>query len=198
MRIGLTGGIASGKSTVAALFAQLGVPVIDTDAIARDLVAPGSPALAAIVGRFGNEILDSTGGLDRRQLRQRIFAEPRARTDLEALLHPAIHAETERRSAQAGGRYQLIAVPLLAEKGLGARYDRVLVVDCDPGLQRRRLALRDGSSEAETEAILAAQAPRERRLAAADDVIHNDGDLRQLAEQVAELHARYLALTAAT
>lgn len=194
LRVGLTGGIASGKSTVAALFAQLGVPIIDTDQISRDLVMPGSPLLGAITDRFGQGILDEAGQLDRRRLRGLVFADPQARADLEALLHPAIHAETERRSAQAGGAYQLIAVPLLTEKGLAQRYDRVLVVDCDPAIQRARLKVRDGSGEAEAAAILAAQASRESRLAVADDVIRNDGDLVHLASQVAALHGRYLLL----
>lgn len=194
MRIGLTGGIASGKSTVGALFAQLGVPVIDTDEIARHVVEPGSETLSAIVRRFGSAILTADGHLDRRRLREIVFADPQARQDLEALTHPAIHAETERRSAAAGGRYQLIAVPLLAEKGLASRYDRVLVVDCDPATQQARLQLRDGSGEGQARAMLAAQATREARLALADDVIRNDAGLPRLAEQVAALHARYVAL----
>lgn len=192
--MGLTGGIASGKSTVAALFEQLGIPVIDTDHIAREIVAPGSPALAAISSRFGAAVLDAQGRLDRGALRRIVFADSAARADLEAITHPAIHAETERQCRAAGGPYQLIAVPLLAEKGLKSRYDRVLVIDCDPVLQRWRLQLRDGSEPREADAILAAQASREARLAIADDVIHNDGDLRQLASQVAALHDCYSAL----
>ncbi|MEY4760845.1 MAG: hypothetical protein RLZZ200_701 [Pseudomonadota bacterium] len=194
MRIGLTGGIASGKSTVAALFEQLGVPVIDTDQIARDIVSPGSPALTEIARRFGPSILDAQGRLDRRTLRRIVFADAAARTDLEAITHPAIHAETERRCRVAGGAYQLVAVPLLAEKGLKRRYDRVLVVDCDPSVQRLRLQLRDGSSPEEVDAILAAQAGRHARLALADDVIRNDADLRHLASEVATLHERYSRL----
>ena len=194
LRVGLTGGIASGKSTVAALFEQLGVPVIDTDRIAREIVAPGSPTLAAITERFGAAVLDDRGGLDRRALRRIVFADASARADLEALTHPAIHAETERQSLAAGGRYQLIAVPLLVEKDLKHRYDRVLVVDCDPALQRLRVQLRDGSSAEEAAAILAAQASREARRAVADDVIVNDSDLVRLATQVAALHDRYSAL----
>lgn len=197
LRVGLTGGIASGKSTVAALFAQLGVPVIDTDRIARDVVAPGTPVLAALVERFGAGILAADGHLDRRALRTRVFADPAARRDLEALTHPAIQAETERRSAAAGGDYQLIAVPLLAEKGLKSRYDRVLVVDCDPARQLERLIVRDGSTQGEARAILAAQAGRAERLAMADDVIRNEGDIRDLATQVEALHGRFRALAAA-
>jgi dephospho-CoA kinase len=194
LRIGLTGGIASGKSTVAALFAQLGVPVIDTDRIARDIVEPGTPTLQAIVARFGPGVLAADGRLDRRTLRQRVFSDPQARRDLEALTHPAIQAETERRSAAAGGEYQLIAVPLLAEKGLKARYDRVLVVDCDPALQRQRLLVRDGGTLADAQAILDAQASRTERLAIANEVIRNEADLGDLARQVEALHERYRAL----
>lgn len=194
LRVGLTGGIASGKSTVAALFEQLGVPVIDTDRIAREIVAPGSPALAAISSRFGAAMIDERGRLDRSTLRRIVFADAGARADLEAITHPAIQAETERQGRAAGGAYQLIAVPLLTEKGLKSRYDRVLVIDCDPALQRLRLQLRDGSTPQEADAILAAQATREARLAIADDVIRNDGDLRQLASQVAALHDCYSAL----
>ena len=197
LRVGLTGGISSGKSTVASLFSQLGVPVIDTDRIARDVVEPGTPVLTALVARFGAGILQADGRLDRRALRSRVFADPQARLDLEALTHPAIQEETERRSAIAGGPYQLIAVPLLVEKGLKSRYDRVLVVDCDPALQLQRLVVRDGSTEAEGRAILAAQAQPAERLAAADDVIRNDGDIRALAGQVEALHARYRALAVA-
>jgi dephospho-CoA kinase len=197
LRIGLTGGIASGKSTVAALFSQLGVPIIDTDQVARDIAGPGSPVLQSIASRFGTKVIDAEGGLNRRALRSLVFADPQARADLEALTHPAIQAETQRRSAVAGGLYQLIAVPLLTEKGLKDRYDRVLVVDCDPVLQRARLRLRDGSDEGEARAILAAQANRDTRLAVADDVIRNDGSLVDLARQVAELHGRYQRLASA-
>jgi dephospho-CoA kinase len=194
--VGLTGGIASGKSTVAALFQALGVPVIDTDQIARDVVAPGSPGLAAVVARFGPQLLQADGQLDRRALRARVFANPAERADLEALLHPLIHAETARRSAAAGGAYQLVAVPLLAEKQLQGRYDRVLVVDCDPALQRLRVMLRDHVDAAAAQAVLDAQASREARLAVAHDVIRNDGDIAGLARQVEALHLRYLAMAA--
>jgi dephospho-CoA kinase len=194
--VGLTGGIASGKSTVAGLFAALGVPIIDTDQIAREVVAPGTPALAAIAQRFGPGVLGPDGQLDRRALRSLVFAQPQARLDLEALTHPAIQAATEAQSRAAGGAYQLIAVPLLVEKDLKSRYDRVLVVDCDPALQRQRLIVRDGAGEGEAQAILAAQASRAQRLAVADDVIVNAGDIAALAPQVERLHAAYLAAAA--
>ncbi len=195
LRVGLTGGIASGKSTVAGLFSVLGVPVIDTDQVAREVVAPGTAGLAAVVARFGHEVLQDDGTLDRRALRQRVFADPQARADLEALLHPLIHAATQQHSLRAKGPYHLIAVPLLAEKGLRDRYDRVLVVDCDPTLQRSRVMLRDRCDEAAAQAILDAQASRAQRLAVADDVLVNDGDLRALARRVAALHQQYLAIS---
>lgn len=192
LRVALTGGIASGKTTVAGLFAALGVPVIDTDVIAREVVAPGTPGLAAVAARFGRDILDADGRLDRARLRSLIFADEAARHDLEALLHPLIREEVARRSRTAGGDYQLIVVPLLVETGTAGEYDRVLVVDCDPALQRARLQVRDGTSPEQAEAILAAQATRERRVAAADDVIENAADLPALARRVEVLHARYL------
>lgn len=191
-RIGLTGGIASGKSAVSALFAALGVPVIDTDEIARAVVAPGTPLLGRIVERFGPRVLGADGTLDRRALRDIVFADPQARADLEALTHPAIRAEMERRSAAARGPYQIIAIPLLVESNARSRVDRVLVVDCSEETQLRRLQARDGATRAQAEAILAAQATRAARLAAADDVITNEGDLSALRDQVEQLHARYL------
>ncbi len=190
-RVGLTGGIASGKTTVSNLFAALGVPVIDSDEIAREVVAPGRPALQAIVARFGAGVLQADGTLDRRLLRSLVFADPAARRDLEAITHPAIRAEMERRSATAGGDYQILAIPLLVEGGGQGRVDRVLVVDCPPEMQLRRLLDRDGSNEREARAILAAQASRESRLAAADDVIVNDRDLAHLDARVNALHVWY-------
>lgn len=194
LRIGLTGGIASGKSTVSRLFAALGVPIIDSDEIARDVVAPGTAGLAAIVARFGAGVLQADGSLDRRRLREIVFADAAARRDLEAITHPAIREEMDRRSARAGGAYQLLAIPLLVEGGRArGRVDRVLVVDCDEDLQVRRVMARDGSTEAQARAVLAAQASRAQRRAVADDVIVNDGDLAALRDQVEALHQRYLA-----
>ncbi len=190
-RVGLTGGIASGKTTVSNLFAAFGVPVIDSDEIAREVVAPGCAALQAIVARFGAGMLQADGALDRRRLRSLVFSDPAARRDLEAITHPAIRAEMDRRSSTAGGEYQILAIPLLVEGGGRGRVDRLLVVDCPIEVQLRRLQARDGSSEVEARAILAAQASRETRLAAADDVILNDGDLAQLGARVHALHERY-------
>jgi dephospho-CoA kinase len=195
-RIGLTGGIASGKSTAAKFFGALGVPILDSDQIARDVVEPGQPPLERLVERFGPKILTADGHLDRPALRDIVFSDPKARADLEALTHPAIGAAMEARSAEAGGPYQILVIPLLVEKNLAAHVDRVLVVDCDEELQIRRLRDRDGSTPAQVQAILKAQAPRAARLKAADDVIHNDTDMSAVRNQVATLHARYLELAA--
>jgi dephospho-CoA kinase len=194
LRVALTGGIASGKSTVAALFAERGVPVLDTDLIARDVVAPGTAGLAEVVTAFGREVLAPDGSLDRRALRERVFANPAERRRLEAILHPRIRDELERRSAAAGGPYQLLVIPLLVEGGGQTRVDRVLVVDCPEEFQLQRLVARDGGTEAGARAILAAQASRTERLAAADDVIANDGSREALAAAVERLDALYRGL----
>jgi dephospho-CoA kinase len=193
-RVALTGGIASGKSTVADLFADLGVPVIDTDLIARQVVAPGQPALEEIVARFGPGVLDAEGGLDRRRMRERIFSDPEARRGLEAILHPAIRAEMERQSAGAGGAYQLLVIPLLAEGGRRDHVDRVLLVDVPEELQLERLAGRDRVTAEQARASLEAQATRAQRLEIADDVISNTGPMDELRSRVAALHSKYLAL----
>ena len=195
-RVGLTGGIASGKSTAAKFFGALGVPILDSDQIARDVVEPGQPPLGRLVERFGKKILTPDGHLDRPALRDIVFSDPRARADLEALTHPAIGAVMEARSTAAGGPYQILVIPLLVEKNLAAHVDRVLVVDCDEELQIRRLRDRDGSTSEQVQAILKAQAPRAARLRAADDVIHNDTDMSAVRNQVAALHTRYLELAA--
>ncbi|MGB6449354.1 MAG: dephospho-CoA kinase [Steroidobacteraceae bacterium] len=191
LRVGLTGGIASGKTTVARLFAALGVPIIDADALSREVAAPGTPLLRRIAERFGGTFIAADGSLDRRALRDVVFADPRARTDLEALTHPAILEAMEQRSAAAGGPYQMLAIPLLVEQHLAPLVDRVLVVDCDEALQIRRLQARDGSTVVEARAVLAAQASRAARVQAADDLITNDGDLQSLRVQVEQHHSRY-------
>lgn len=196
-RVGLTGGIASGKSTAASLFAALGAPVIDADVLAREVTAPGSPLLALLAERFGAKYLRVDGSLDRRALRELVFSDPKARSDLESLTHPAIFRAIEERAATAGGPYQILALPLLIEKGHTSLVDRVLVLDCEESLQIRRLQARDGSTLEEARAILAAQAPRAARLAAADDVITNNGDLHSLRDQVERCHMLYLGLSAA-
>jgi dephospho-CoA kinase len=193
-RVGLTGGIASGKSTAAKFFGALGIPIIDTDQLARDVVEPGQPPLERLVERFGPSILTTDGHLDRPALRNIVFSDPKARADLEALTHPAIGVAVEARSAEAGGPYQILVIPLLVEKSLGSQLDRVLVVDCDEELQIRRLQARDGSTLEQARAILNAQASRSTRLKAAHDVIKNDGDMSAVRDQVEKLHARYLEL----
>lgn len=195
-RIGLTGGIASGKTLVSREFAALGVPIIDTDELAREVVAPGSDGLAAVRARFGDDVLAADGSLDRRALRARVFADPAARRDLEAITHPRIRALMEARAATAGGPYQIMVIPLLVESGRRSAVDRVLVVDCPESLQLERLLARDGGSRAQAEAILAAQASRAQRLAVADDVIVNAGEPKAMAAEVAALHQRYLDLSA--
>lgn len=195
LRIGLTGGIASGKSIVADLFADKGTPIIDTDVIAREIVEPGRPALAEIEQAFGPGILDTEGRLRRRRLRDLVFRDDKRREILEAILHPRIREEAEARAAAAGGAYQIVVVPLLAESPMKATMDRILVVDCSEATQLARLRQRDAESEAQARRMIAAQASREQRLAIADDVIDNDGTLEATAEQVNELHRKYLDLS---
>lgn len=197
LRIGLTGGIASGKSTVSRIFSDLGVPVIDADEVAREVVLPGSDGLAAVVQRFGSQVLDEQGRLNRAALRAQIFSDPAARRDLEAILHPRIRARMDELAAAAHGPYVLLAIPLLVEGGPSDRVARVLVVDVDEATQLARVVARDGVPEAQARAILAAQASREQRLRAADDVISNAGTVAELRQSVEKLHARYLALAAA-
>ena len=196
MRVGLTGGIASGKSTVARLFAARGIPVVDTDQLAREVVAPDTPGLAAVVERFGETMLDPSGGLDRSRLRAHVFADPAARADLEALLHPRIRAAVAEACAAARGPWLLLVIPLLVEKGWREEVDRVLVTDVDEASQIRRTMERDGVPREQAEAILASQASREERLAMADDIIETDGERAVLEHRVAELDRHYRALAA--
>lgn len=192
--VGLTGGIASGKSAVADLFAALGVPVLDTDEIAREVVAPGSVGLARVVERFGPGVLGDSGALDRAALRARVFADENDRRDLEAIVHPLVIETLNRRAAAAGGPYQIHVVPLLVETGLAERMDRVLVVDCEPATQLERLLRRDGGDRAQAERILGAQASRDQRLAAAHDVIANLSTLAALAPLVRQMDGFYRRL----
>ncbi len=194
LRIGLTGGAGSGKSTVAQLFGALGVPVIDADQVARDVVAPGTALLAQVLERFGEQLRRPDGSLDRAALRRLVFEHPARRRELEALLHPAIRERTEQLAARAAGPYQIHVIPLLVETGARARFERVLVVDCPPELQLARLQARDGCDAQQARAMLASQASRSARLAAADDVILNDADAGALAPRVAALHRKYLSL----
>jgi dephospho-CoA kinase len=191
LRIGLTGGIASGKTTVANLFADAGAVVLDTDVIAREVVEPGEPALAALAEALGDDILGTDGRLDRALLRRRMFGDEALRRRVESILHPAILAELDRQSADAGGPYQLLVIPLLVESDLADIVDRVLVVDCPVERQIERLMQRDGETREGADAMLAAQVARKVRLAAADDVIVNDGTLADLAARVARLDRKY-------
>lgn len=195
LRIGLTGGLASGKSTVAALFAAKGVPVIDTDLIARDVVRVGTPAHAAVANAFGKSILDPTGAVDRARLRERVFADPHARRQLESILHPHIRAETEDRLARLIAPYCVVVVPLLIETDFDELVDRILVIDAEEALQIERAMRRSGLTSEAVRTILAAQTNRATRRARADDIIENNGDAAGLAPQVDALHQRYLALS---
>jgi dephospho-CoA kinase len=197
LRIGLTGGIASGKSTVARRFAELGVPVIDADAAARAVVAPGKPGLAAVSERFGARVLAENGELDRRALRDLIFEDPGLRRDLETILHPLIRADMEQSADSAVGPYVVLDIPLLVEGGSRDRVDRILVVDVDETMQLQRVMARDGCTEQQARAILASQASRSARLAAADDVLLNTGTVTDLRQAVDHLHQRYLRLAEA-
>jgi dephospho-CoA kinase len=197
LRIGLTGGIASGKSTVARRFMELGVPVIDADAAARAVVAPGKPGLAAVTDRFGARVLAENGELDRRALRDLIFEDPGLRRDLETILHPLIRADMEQSAESAVGPYVVLDIPLLVEGGSSDRVDRILVVDVDETTQLQRVMARDGCTEQQARAILASQASRSARLAAADDVLLNTGTVTDLRQAVDHLHERYLRLAEA-
>ncbi|EMX9091104.1 dephospho-CoA kinase [Klebsiella oxytoca] len=192
--VALTGGIGSGKSTVADAFAQLGVNVIDADIIARQVVEPGTPGLSAIAQRFGAQMLNEDGTLNRRALREHIFAHDEDKRWLNALLHPQIQQETRRQIQLATSPYILWVVPLLVENGLSTKADRVLVVDVPKETQIERTMLRDRVSRQHAEHILAAQATREQRLAVADDVIENMGSPDVIASAVARLHAKYQRL----
>lgn len=194
--VGLTGGIASGKSALAAEFEKLGVPVIDADIVARQVVAPG-PILDAITEQFGREVLLPDGTLDRQSLRKIVFADPAQRKALEAITHPAIRAELQRAAQEAVSPYTIVAIPLLTEAGGRATYawlDRIVVVDVPVSLQHARLMQRDGSTSVLADQMIAAQASREQRLAIADDVVSNEGDTDQLAQQARSLDASYRAI----
>lgn len=192
--VALTGGIGSGKSTVANTFARLGIAVIDADVIARQVVEPGQPALNAISEHFGKEILLPDGSLNRRILREKIFSSPAEKQWLNELLHPLIHQLTQTEISHARSPYALWVVPLLVENHLHHKADRVLVVDVSPEVQIARTISRDNVSRQHAEQILAAQATRDERLAVADDVINNDGSPDRVAVHVDRLHSQYLKM----
>lgn len=196
--VAVTGGIASGKTALTSRFAELGVPVADADIAARAVVEPGTRGLAEIVAAFGDDVLDAEGGLDRRRLRERVFADSVGRRNLEAIVHPRVRAWLAEAVLAWRGDYGLLAIPLLAENAKSYRWvDRVLVVDVPRSLQLGRLMQRDDVGQALAESILAAQATRERRLAIADDVHDATGPLEALPGRVARLHRHYLSLSRA-
>lgn len=197
--IGLTGGVASGKSALEGAFAALGVVIADADRIAREIVEPGQPALAEVIAYFGEAILGEDGRLDRAALRRRIFAAPGDKTALEGILHPRIRRELHDRCRAAAGPYAIATIPLLAEGGGRANYpwlDRILVVDAPFEMQMARLMQRDGIDAALAEKMIAAQATRVQRLAIADDIVVNDGHLEHLRAAAVRLDAQYRALAA--
>lgn len=189
--VGLTGGIASGKTTVSRCFERLGVPVIDADDIAREVVEPGAPALDAIVEKFGPEVLDETGRLDRKMLRDLVFAKPRLRRDLESLLHPEIRRRMKEKIAGLQQDYVVLVIPLLFEVEQTDLVDRVLVVDAAESDQVARAMERDGSTRMQIEDIMAAQLPRDQKLERADDLIENRGTLEELRDRVGKLDQFY-------
>ena len=193
--VALTGGIASGKSAVSELFASLGVEVVDTDVIARELVEPGKPLLNSIVAAFGHELLDAYGRLKRLKLRKMIIRDDEKRAQLEAMMHPEIAVEVSRRLGEIkDSPYCILVVPLLAEKGGYRAADLVLVVDADRELQVERVMKRDNISREQAVASLAIQATRDQRLAIADDIIRNQGTLEDLSLHVQRLHEKYLEM----
>jgi dephospho-CoA kinase len=194
--VGLTGGIASGKSLVGAMFVKLGAALIDTDQVARDVVAPGEPGLAAVANEFGPAVLNASGELNRPALRSLVFADGAKRQRLEAILHPLIRSRTRAKLAALEAPYALVAVPLLVETSFGELVDRVLVVDCPESLQLERLIKRDAIPKAEALAMVRAQVDRATRLKAAHDVIDNSGTAEATRRQVDLLHRRYLDLAA--
>ena len=193
--VGLTGGIGSGKSTVADLFAARGASIVDTDVIAHSLTAPGGAAMPAIIAAFGAEFADANGALDRPRMRALVFSDAKAKAKLEAILHPRIRAGALAAAEAATGDYVMYAVPLLVESGTWRdRVSRILAVDCREDVQIARVMARNNLSETQVRAIMAAQASRAERLAAADDVIDNNGGLDALAPQIDRLHAQYLQM----
>jgi dephospho-CoA kinase len=192
LRIGLTGGIASGKSTVANLFADLGIPVIDTDVIAREVVAKGAPALAEIRDAFGDSVFSDDGSLDRQAMRKLVFADAGKRQQLEGILHPRIREAAVVQARAVTAPYMVIVVPLLVESQF---MDRVLVVDCSEDVQLSRLMMRDAENEEQARSMIAAQSGREERLAIADDVVFNDAGLDETRTRVEALHKEYLELS---
>ena len=194
--VGLTGGIGCGKTTVANQFAELGASLVDTDEIAHALTASGGAAMAAIIDQFGPDFATAEGALDRSRMRELVFSDATTKARLEAILHPRIRDEALAAAAIATGTYVIFVVPLLIESGTWrARVDRILAIDCPEQVQVARVMARNGLTEEQVRAIMAHQVTRAQRLAAADDVIDNNGDLASLRPQIALLHAQYLAFS---
>ncbi len=194
LRIGLTGGIASGKTTVADFFADLGVPVIDTDVIAREVVAKGAPALVQIRDAFGDTVFNDDGSLDRQAMRDLMFSDADKRQQLEDILHPQIRDAAVMQARAVTAPYMIIVVPLLVESPMSDFMDRVLVVDCSEDVQLSRLKMRDAEKEEQARRMIAAQATRDERLGIADDVVLNEADLEETRTRVEALHKEYLEL----
>lgn len=192
--IALTGGIGCGKTAVSDLFSELNAPVIDTDQISRELVTPGAAAYREIIDVFGNKVIQKNGELDRSTLKKIIFKDEAQKQKLEQILHPLIRQHVQKSIRTLRSDYCIIVVPLLLETGFKYDYDRVLVIDCDPEIQKKRVLQRDHIDEALFKKIINAQADRKTRLAAADDVITNDSNILQLKDQVITLHSKYLSL----
>lgn len=197
LKIGLTGGIGSGKSTVCQLFAELGVPIIDADVIARQLVEPGLPALQRIVDLFGEEMLNGDGSLNRAKLRESVFSAADKKRQLDGLMHPLVYAQIAAEVAALRCEYCVIAVPLLLESTHDYAFDRILLIDCPEALQIERVMQRNGFSLAQVQAIIDSQMPRQQRFSRVDDVVSNVSDLAQLAEQIKSLHNSYILLASA-
>ncbi len=196
LKVGLTGGIGCGKSTVSALFSELGAPIVDADQISRDLVAPGQPALALIEQKFGPDVLTAQGQLNRSKLKEKIFTDADAKNKLETLLHPLVYQTIEKKLTQLDAPYALVCIPLLLETGMTGCVDRVLVIDCPLAMQMTRVRKRDRLPLAQIKAIIASQVSRQLRVSQADDLIDNSNGSDRLAHQVKTLHNFYLSLTA--
>ncbi len=197
LKVGLTGGIGSGKSTVSNLFAQLGVPIVDADVIARQLVEPGQAALRQLCSAFGGEILNQDGSLNRPRLRQLAFSNATQKQRLDDIMHPLIFDEIQTQVSNVNSVYCILAIPLLLESAKKYAVDRVLVVDCSEQTQLQRVLERDKVGEEQALAIIGTQADRQDRLTAAHDIIYNDDSVAHLAEQVKNLHNSYLLLATA-
>ena len=192
LTVGITGGIGSGKSTVAEYFKRLGVPVIDADLITRELMRPDYPVYRSVVERFGRGIIRNNGQLERRKLRNVVFNNPKARKDLEHIIHPEVLTEIRKQLEVFDSAYTLVVVPLMVESNMVKMFDRVIVVDCDEKHQIERVVRRDGCTQDEVKAIIRVQAPRQARLAIATDIIHNTGDTAKLELDVRQLHNQFL------